>query len=92
MDTVDRSARPTGAVVEVGLGVVFASGSAFTTFMIADSWGAAYWALDLAVSLVVGALALLRGRGRAWTAVARPATTTPATAVSLAADLPQDCL
>ncbi|MBA8957638.1 hypothetical protein ACFQU9_07775 [Actinomadura namibiensis] len=90
MDTVDRSARPAGTVVDVGLGVVFAAGTAFTAFMLATSWGGASWAFDLAVSLVVGALALLRGRWRPWAAVAGVAVAGAATALSLAADLPQE--
>jgi hypothetical protein len=90
MDTGERPAGPGGALVDIGLGVVFALGIAFTAYMLMTSWGRAYWVSTTAVAVVMCALALLRRRHRLWTAVAGVAVTAVAVVVSLAAELPQE--
>lgn len=77
------------ALVNAGLGVVFALGIAFTAFMLIRSWGGAYWLYTTAVALVMGALALIRRR-RAWPAAAGVAVAAGAVGVSMAAGLPQE--
>ncbi|MFJ8469209.1 metal transporter [Streptomyces swartbergensis] len=76
----------------IGLGVVFALGIAFTTFMLMDSWGGASWVFGTVVSIIVGGLALMRERRKLPTAAAGLAVTAVAVVVSLAAgdDLPQE--
>jgi hypothetical protein len=90
MDAADRPTGSAGTVINIGLGVVFALGIGFTTYMLMTSWGGASWVFGSAVSLVVGVLALLRERQRAWTAAAGVAVAGLATVVSPAADLPQE--
>jgi Kef-type K+ transport system membrane component KefB len=77
-------------LVDIGLGVVFALGIAFTAFMLISSWGGAYWIYTTAVAAVMCGLALLRGWRRPWTAAAGVAVSAAAVAVSLAGDLPQE--
>jgi hypothetical protein len=77
-------------LVNIGLGVVFALGIAFTAYMLIDSWGGAYWIFTTAVAVVMCALALLRERQRLWTAAAGVAVTVVAVVVSLVAELPQE--
>ncbi|MGI5328927.1 hypothetical protein [Actinomadura nitritigenes] len=90
MNAADRP-RPAGAVLtDVGLGVVFALGIAFTTYMFMDSWGGTSWVFDLAIAVAVCALALLRGRWPLGTAVAALIASAVAIAVSVAADLPRE--
>jgi hypothetical protein len=90
MDTVNRPARPGAVMTGVGLGIVFALGTALTAYMIIDSWGGAYWVFDSAVAVVVCSLALLRGRWPVRAAVAALTVAGGAVVVSLAADLPQE--
>jgi hypothetical protein len=82
--------RPGAMVADIGLGVVFALGIAFTAYMLITSWGKAYWAYDSAVAVVVCALALLCERRKVWTAPAGVTVTAAATVVSLVADWPQE--
>ncbi|MFE7330032.1 metal transporter [Streptomyces sp. NPDC057565] len=77
-------------LVSIGLGVVFVLGIAFTAYMLIVSWGGAYWIHTTAVAVVMCGLALLRERGRSWTAAAGVAVTAVAVGVSLAGDLPQE--
>ncbi|MFI7019036.1 metal transporter [Streptomyces sp. NPDC050164] len=76
----------------IGVGVVFALGIVFTTFMLMDSWGGGSWVFGSAVSTIVGGLALMRERQKVLTAVAGLAVTAVAVAVSLIAgeELPQE--
>jgi len=76
--------------VDIGLGVMFALGIAFTAYMLIASWGGAYWVHTTAVAVVMSGLTLLRERGRPWTAAAGVAVAAVAVGVSLAADLPQE--
>ncbi|GAA1601143.1 hypothetical protein GCM10009789_64250 [Kribbella sancticallisti] len=82
----------TRKVLDIGLGLVFVLGIAFTTFMLITSWGGASWVFGSAVSIVVGGLAMLRERQRLLTAIAGIAVTGIAVAVSLSAadDLPRE--
>lgn len=90
MNAADRP-RPTGAVLtDIGLGVVFALGIAFTTYMLTDSWGGTSWVLDLVIAVAVCALALLRGRWPLAAAVAALIASAVAIAVSVAAGLPRE--
>ncbi|WP_433153883.1 hypothetical protein ACQPZ8_21615 [Actinomadura nitritigenes] len=90
MNAADRP-RPAGAVLSgIGLGLVFALGIAFTTYMLMDSWGGTSWVLDLVISVAVCALALLRGRWPLGAAVAALIVSSAAIAVSAAADLPRE--
>lgn len=79
-----------GMLVNAGLGVVFASGTAFTAFMLITSWGGTSWLCTTAFSVVTCGLALLRGRRRAWPAAAGLVVAAGAVAASMAADLPQE--
>ncbi|MBC6468019.1 metal transporter [Actinomadura alba] len=90
MNTVERPTGPGGMLVDIGLGVVFALGIAFSAYMLIDSWGEAYWIFTTAVAVVMCALALLRERQRLWTAAAGVAVTAVAVVVSLVAELPQE--
>ncbi|MGK5557527.1 sensor histidine kinase [Actinomadura kijaniata] len=67
MVSVDRWTRGASAA---GLGVVFAAAITVQAAAIAQTWGVAYGLPGGAAAAVVCVLALLRGRGRAWTAVA----------------------
>jgi hypothetical protein len=79
-------------VFQLGLGVVFLLGIAFTAYLLITSWGGASWVFSSAVSVVVGGLALVRERQKLWAAIAGLAVTGIAVAVSLATadDLPQE--
>jgi signal transduction histidine kinase len=50
------------AVLDAGLGLVFAATVAATAVAIAQTWGGDYWVLGTAASAVVCALAMARGR------------------------------
>ncbi|GGQ08450.1 hypothetical protein BKA00_007515 [Actinomadura coerulea] len=77
------------ALVNAGLGVVFALGIALTAFMLIRSWGGASWLYTTAVAVVMCGLALVRRRG-AWPAAAGVAVAACAVGVSMAAALPQE--
>ncbi|MBB2744704.1 UNVERIFIED_ORG: Kef-type K+ transport system membrane component KefB [Microbispora rosea subsp. rosea] len=77
-------------LVNIGLGVVFVLGIVFTAYMLIGSWGGAYWVHTTAVAVVMCGLALLRERGRPWTAAAGVVITAVAVGVSLVGDLPQE--
>ncbi|QKW34508.1 metal transporter [Actinomadura sp. NAK00032] len=77
-------------LLNIGLGLMFALGSAFTALMLAVSWGGAYCVFTTAVAVVVSGLALLRGRRRVWPAAAGLTVAAGAVGVSLATDLPQE--
>ncbi|TDC15944.1 metal transporter [Streptomyces sp. 8K308] len=79
-----------GNAVDVGLAVMFALGIVGTVLLLMDSWGGASWVLTSAVSVVVGALALLRRRQRTLTACAGLAVAAFGVGVSAATDLPQE--
>lgn len=76
--------------VDVGLAIVFALGIAGTILLLMNSWGGASWVLTTAISVVVGALALLRRRQGTLTACAGLAVAAVGIGVSAAADLPQE--
>ncbi|MDK0519302.1 metal transporter [Streptomyces sp. ML-6] len=76
--------------VDLWLGVVFVLGIAFTTYMLIVSWGGAYWVHTTVVAVVMCGLALLRGRGRPWTAAAGVAVAALGVGVSLVGGLPQE--
>jgi hypothetical protein len=90
MDDVERPTGPVGVLVNMGLGVVFALGIAFTAYMLIDSWGEGYWINSTAVAVVMCGFALLRERQRLWTAAAGVAVAAVAVVVSMVADLPQE--
>ncbi|WP_433463593.1 hypothetical protein [Spirillospora sp. CA-128828] len=64
MNPVERPMRPGAMVADIGLGVVFALGIAFTAYMLSTSWGKAYWAYDSAVAVVVVRLRCCASGGR----------------------------
>lgn len=57
-------------VSTVGLGVTFLAAIAIQAVALAQTWGAASWVPGAAAAVVVCGLALMRHRGRTWTAVA----------------------
>ncbi|MER6812907.1 hypothetical protein ABT299_26890 [Spirillospora sp. NPDC000708] len=66
MNAADRP-RPAGAVLSgIGLGLVFALGIAFTTYMLMDSWGGTSWVLDLVISVAVCARSRCCAGGGPW--------------------------
>lgn len=85
----NTAGRP-DVLVNAGLGLMFALGTAFTAVMLVVSWGGAYWVFTTAVAAAVSGLALLRGRRRAWPAAAGLTAAAAATGASAAADLPQE--
>ncbi|MEV5827609.1 hypothetical protein AB0L25_18770 [Spirillospora sp. NPDC052242] len=82
-------ARP-GALVNAALGAVFALGIAFTAYMLAVSWGGAYWVPTSGIAAALSGLALLRGRRRTWPAAAGVGVAAAAVGVSATAGLPQE--
>jgi hypothetical protein len=84
--------RQTRKLFDLGLGLVFVLGIAYTAFMLITSWGGASWVFGSAVSIVVGGLALLRERQKPLTAIGGLIVTGIAVAVSLSAadELPQE--
>ncbi|MEU5527826.1 hypothetical protein ABZ744_12885 [Micromonospora chersina] len=90
MTNTNRPAGVAGILFNVGLGVVFVLGLAFTAFMISDSWGTGYAIFNGTVGVLVCLLALLRGVDRFRTAVAGVGLAAVAVVVSLVADLPQE--
>lgn len=87
MSGTDRVSR---IAVDVGLGVVFALGIAFTAYSLGDSWGGASWLFNGVVGVVVCGLALLRRRWREKAAFAGLAVTAAAVATADIAALPQE--
>lgn len=77
-------------LLNIGLGLTFALGIAFTAFMLAVSWGGAYWLFTTAGAVVVCGLALLRGHRRVWPAAASLTVAAGAIATSMATELPQE--
>ncbi|MFD5090045.1 metal transporter [Amycolatopsis thailandensis] len=77
--------RPAGIMVNVGLGIVFAAGIAFTAVMLMNSWGRASWVFCTLVAVVLSALALLRERQKTLIAGAGVAVAAVAVIVSLIA-------
>ncbi|WP_433283815.1 hypothetical protein [Micromonospora sp. CA-244673] len=90
MDTSDRSARGAAMAFDVAFAVAALLGTAFTAYMISDSWGGGYAVPDTAVAAVVSLLALGRRINRTWTAVAGLAVVAMAVLGSQVADLPQE--
>lgn len=60
----------TAAASTAGLGVVLLAAIGVEAVAVAQSWGARYWLFGGAAAVVVGLLALLRGRQRLWPALA----------------------
>ncbi|MER5768204.1 metal transporter [Streptomyces sp. NPDC001985] len=92
MNTAERPVRPARTRFNAGLGAVLALGIAATAYLLLDSRSGASWVPGSAVSVVVGALALLRERNRALTALAGLAVTAMALALGAATGdrLPQE--
>lgn len=85
-----NAAHRSAVLLNMGLGLMFGLGIAFTAFMLAVSWGGAHWVPTTAVAAVVCGLALLRGRRRVWPAVAGLTVASVAIGTSMASDLPQE--
>ncbi|MEO3787982.1 hypothetical protein ABGB12_32035 [Actinocorallia sp. B10E7] len=90
MSTADGPSRTGGKATDICLGLVFASGLAFTAYMLIVSWGGAYWLLDTVAGTTVAVLALARERNRLVTAVAGLAVSAAAIGISDIADLPRE--
>ncbi|MEU9024716.1 hypothetical protein [Actinomadura sp. NPDC048394] len=90
MNAADRPRTAEAVLSDIGLGIVFVLGIAFTAYMLMDSWGGTSWVFDLVIAVAVCGLALLRGRWPAGTAVTGLVASAVAVAVSVAADLPQE--
>ncbi|MDL4816278.1 hypothetical protein [Actinomadura opuntiae] len=90
MNAADRPQLTGSVLVDAGLGIVFAAGIAFTTYMLMDSWGGTSWVFDLAIAVMVCALAVVRRWRPAATAAAALIASAVAIAVAGAAELPQE--
>jgi signal transduction histidine kinase len=79
-----------GIAADVGLGAVLCAALAVTALALVASWGGYYWLFDSAAGGVVCALALLRRRHRAWTAIAGLVVATVTIAIARVAELPHE--
>lgn len=90
MNATNRPTAAVGILLNVGLGLVFVLGLAFTAVMISDSWGNGYAIFNGVTGALVCVLTLLRGLDRFWTAAAGLGVAALAVIVALVADLPQE--
>ncbi|GIG87585.1 hypothetical protein [Plantactinospora endophytica] len=90
MDHTEHPAGPGRVLVDVGLGVLSAAGSAGTAYLLATSWGGAYWVFGCAVGVVVTVLALSRARRRSWPVFTALVVAGLAVGLAGLADLPQE--
>lgn len=87
MNATHRPTAAVGILLNVGLGLVFVLGLAFTAVMISDSWGSGYAIFNGVTGALGCVLTLLRGLDRFWTAAAGLGVAALAVIV---ADLPQE--
>lgn len=82
--------RPVDAAFDVLVLAAVAAGCAFTTYMLATSWPAGSWRLDLVVSVVMAVCAVVRRVHLVVATVAGLAVAAVATLVAVVAELPQE--
>ncbi|PUB32118.1 signal transduction histidine kinase [Promicromonospora sp. AC04] len=90
MHTTGRGAALTRIVGDVLLGLLLAALLLFTAAALAASWGGFSWVLGLSAGTVVGALALLRRRGRFGTALGGLGVAAATIFVARLAGLPEE--
>ncbi|MEE6261764.1 sensor histidine kinase [Plantactinospora sonchi] len=90
MNVRDRLTRWPVVAAELGLGAVLVVALVGQAAAIVVTWGGAYWLFDSVVGLVVGVVALLRRRHRAWAVAAGLAVAVAALLTAAAAGLPAE--